>query len=228
MSADPSNAEARKTPTAMVLLAALLAAIAGFVAIYVSFGGHGNVVPSATVTRVAPPAADTAAKPAPAGEGIAGLNRGHMATFVVHEAPKELPAFSFTADQGDVSLSQWRGKVVLLNLWATWCAPCRKEMPWLDDLKAELGGDSFDVVAISIDRGGPDKPRHFLQKIGVKHLKLYQDNTGRLAPKLKAFGMPTTLLIDRSGREIGRLVGPAEWNSEDALILLRRAIAATS
>ena len=218
MSAEQTHGQAKKTSSATYLLAAALAAVAGFVAVYVNFGSDGNV------TSPAPRA--TADRPAPAtAGGLGGLNRGHMAAFIVRSAPQDVPAFSFSADGGqEKSLADWKGKVVLLNLWATWCAPCRKEMPALDKLKADLGGENFDVVAISIDRGGFDKPRAFLKKIEVGHLKLYNEATGRLGPKLKAFGMPTTLLIDRNGKEIGRLIGPAEWDSEDAVTLLKAAI----
>ncbi|NIQ94149.1 MAG: TlpA family protein disulfide reductase, partial [Desulfuromonadales bacterium] len=86
-----------------------------------------------------------------------------------------------------------------------------KEMPSLDKLKAELAGDDFDLVALSIDRTGLEKPRKFLEEIGVKHLELFNNSSGRLASSLKAFGMPTTLLLNRKGQELGRLVGPAEW-----------------
>ncbi|MGI9382614.1 MAG: thiol:disulfide interchange protein TlpA [Methyloligellaceae bacterium] len=218
MSAEETHGQKSKTSPATYLWVAALAAVAGFVAVYVNFGSDGNVTspkPQATADR---PAA------APAG-GLDGLNRGDMAAFVVRSAPEDVPDFTFNADGGqEKSLAEWKGKVVLLNLWATWCAPCRKEMPALDKLKADLGGEDFDVVAISIDRGGFDKPRAFLKQIKVGHLKLYNEPSGKIGPKLKAFGMPTTLLIDRNGKEIGRLIGPAEWHSEDAVKLLKAAI----
>ena len=119
-------------------------------------------------------------------------------------------------------LSDLRGKVVLLNIWATWCVPCREEMPMLDKLEAELGGKDFQVVAVNIDRGGGDKATAFLAETGATHLALYTDPSGKLFSKIKAVGMPTTLLIDREGREIGRLVGPADWDSPEALALIRR------
>ena len=221
MSAEETHGQSKKKLSpATYLWAAALAAVAGFVAVYVNFGLDGNV------TAPAPQA--TADRPAPAastGGGLDGLNRGHMAAFVVHGEAVDVPEFSFGADgDGEKSLSEWKGRVVLLNLWATWSAPCRKEMPALDRLKADLGGKDFDVVAISIDRGGFDKPREFLQEIKVANLKLYNEPSGRLGPKLKAFGMPTTLLIDRNGKELGRLVGPAEWDSEDAVALIKAAI----
>ena len=157
--------------------------------------------------------------------GLKGLNKGHMTTFVVRPQPQDIPEFEFVIEDGTKkTLKDWSGKVVLLNLWATWCAPCRKEMPWFDDLKAKLGGDKFDVVTISIDRGNIEKPKNFFKRINIKNLVLYHDPTARLGSKLNAFGMPTTLLINSQGKEIGRLVGPAEWHSDDAVKLLEAAI----
>jgi thiol-disulfide isomerase/thioredoxin len=99
-------------------------------------------------------------------------------------------------------------------------------MPMLDKLEAELGGKDFQVVAVNIDRGGSDKPESFLAETGAKHLALYTDPSGKLFSKVRAVGMPTTLLIDREGREIGRLVGPADWGSPEAVALIKAAIAA--
>jgi thiol-disulfide isomerase/thioredoxin len=153
--------------------------------------------------------------------------QGAMAAFVIKSKAEAVPEISFVDSQGQSrTLADFRGKVLLLNLWATWCAPCRKEMPDLDTLQAELGSPSFEVVAISVDRSGPDGARKFLDSIGTKQLALYADPTARMASTLKAIGMPTTLLIDRQGRELGRLTGPADWHSEDAKALMRAAIGA--
>jgi thiol-disulfide isomerase/thioredoxin len=155
---------------------------------------------------------------------LAGLNTGEMAAFLISPAPAAVPAVTFKdADGKDLNLEAWRGKVVLLNLWATWCVPCRKEMPALDKLKADLGGKDFDVVALSTDRGGIEKPRKFWTDTGVKSLVLYLDSNDA-QHGLSVIGLPTTLLIDRQGREIGRLVGPAEWASPEAKALLQAAI----
>ncbi len=171
-------------------------------------------------------AAAEAPRPA-SGSGLKGLNRGAMAAFLVHKSPKVLPEITFVGEGGTPhKLSDWKGRVILVNIWATWCAPCRKEMPALDRLKAALGGPAFDVLAISIDRSGLDKPRRFLEQVKVKHLALYNDKTGKTASLLKAFGIPSTLLIDRQGREIGRLTGPAEWDSPEAKALVSAAIGA--
>ncbi len=154
--------------------------------------------------------------------------RGKLAAFFIHKSPRPLPDFSYVDEQGKShSLKDLRGKVVLLNLWATWCGPCRHEMPWLDSLKDRYRDQPFEMLTISIDRGGLKKPRRFFDRIGIRHLTLYGDPTGRLASKLKAFGMPTTLLIDRKGRELGRMAGPAEWNSSDAHALINAAISST-
>ncbi|MGD9724792.1 MAG: TlpA family protein disulfide reductase [Alphaproteobacteria bacterium] len=145
--------------------------------------------------------------------------------FVVHDAPKPLPELQFKdANGGDRNLGGFHGKVVLLNLWATWCAPCRREMPTLDRLQAALGGPDFEVVALSIDRAGVDVVRKFYGETGVKHLAMYIDISGKAVGELGAAGLPTTLLIDRNGREIGRLVGPAEWDAPDIVAYIRDRI----
>lgn len=168
-----------------------------------------------------------------AGQALKGadgrpLNRGDMVTFVFKKQP-EKPAKSpvFNGPDGQkMTIADFEGKVVLLNLWATWCAPCRKEMPYLDQLQRELGSDQFEVVALSVDRGSPEKARAFLAEVGAKNLRFFHDPQARAGFALKAIGMPTTLLFDRQGREIGRLVGPAEWHSPDAKALIEAAIAA--
>jgi thiol-disulfide isomerase/thioredoxin len=121
-------------------------------------------------------------------------------------------------------LADWRGKVVLLNLWATWCLPCRKEMPSLDRLQKEMGSDKFEVVAISVDRKGAAASKKFLDETQVERLALYVDATARLSSELRVVGLPATLLLDAQGREIGRLLGGAEWDSEDAKRLIRSAL----
>ena len=209
-------------PPASYLVAALLAAIAGFGTVYWSFAPSDNGVTPPGSSGAGPGAAG-----ATSNSPLAGLNKGAMAAFLVRPEPLEIADFNFESDGGAVkSLKDWRGKVVLLNLWATWCVPCREEMPALDKLQAALGGEAFEVVAINIDKGGPDKARDFLQEIGVNKLALYTDPSGKLFSTIKAVGMPTTLLIDREGREIGRLIGPADWASPEAKTLIEAAIAA--
>lgn len=165
-----------------------------------------------------------AAPPALASPALKGLNSGEMAAFIINPAPPVVPPLAFNGNDGKaLTLEAWRGKVVLLNIWATWCVPCRKEMPQLDRLKTELGGKDFDVIALSTDRGGLEKPRKFWAETGIKALELYID-TGDVLRSVAGLGLPTTLLIDRTGHEIGRLVGPAEWASPEAKALLQAAI----
>ena len=144
----------------------------------------------------------------------------------LNAAPQELLSPLFVDEQGHkLTLDDFRGKVVLLNVWATWCLPCREEMPTLDALQARLGGDGFQVVALSIDEGGFPAIRQFFAEIGIKHLKPYLADSIRAMAALGAFGLPTTILIDRDGRELGRLVGPAEWDSPDAIAFFEKIIA---
>jgi len=145
--------------------------------------------------------------------------------FVVHEAPKVLSDIRFQDGDGrTLGMAEFHGKLVVLNIWATWCVPCRKEMPTLDRLQAALGGTDFQVVTLSIDRSGLDGVRKFYGEIGIKNLAVYIDTSGKAARDLGAVGLPTTLLIDRTGREIGRLVGPAEWDTPDMIAFIRQHI----
>lgn len=145
--------------------------------------------------------------------------------FALHDEPREMPELAFADAEGrEVTLADFRGRTVLLNIWATWCPPCVKEMPTLDALQAELGGDGFEVVALSIDRAGPEAVREFYGRIGTENLALYIDETSRASATLGAFGLPATLLIDPQGREIGRLIGPAEWDAPGMVAFLRDVI----
>lgn len=160
---------------------------------------------------------------------VAMGTRAHadVANFAIHPEPKRLPEVAFQDGEGKArTLAAFEGKVVLLNLWATWCAPCRHEMPTLSRLQERLGGPEFEVVALSIDRAGPKVVRDFYAEIGVENLALYIDPGMKATRVLSAIGLPTTLLLDRQGREIGRLVGPAEWDSPEAVALIQRSIGA--
>ena len=148
--------------------------------------------------------------------------QGALQGFVVHPQPKLVPEIHFQDREGrSRTLADFRGKVVLLNIWATWCAPCREEMPTLDRLQVELGGPDFEVVALSIDRGGFDAITKFFAEVGVQHLAMYLDSTTVAASTLSAVGLPTSLLIDRDGTEIGRLIGPAKWDAPDMVEFIR-------
>lgn len=143
----------------------------------------------------------------------------------IHEIPKPLATIQFEAADGrSRSLADFRGKVVLLNIWATWCVPCRKEMPTLDRLQSALGGADFEVVALSIDRR-IDTVRKFFAEIGIQKLAMYLDSSAKATRELGAIGLPTTLLLDREGREIGRLIGPAEWDAPEITDVIRCVIA---
>jgi thiol-disulfide isomerase/thioredoxin len=146
--------------------------------------------------------------------------------FIVSDSPKPLPAIVFADGEGKAgSLADFRGKFVLLNIWATWCIPCRKEMPTLDRLQARLGGPDFEVVTLSIDRGGADAVRKFYAQIGIRNLAITLDAKGEAPFKLGTVGVPTTLLINREGQEIGRLIGAAEWDSPTMVEFLKATIA---
>lgn len=143
-------------------------------------------------------------------------------SFVMHEAPRPLPEIKFEDGNAEaLTLADLRGRTVLLNIWATWCVPCREEMPTLDALEAELGGPAFEVVPLSVDRAGPEVVRRFYAEIGIEHLGLYIDASMRASFDLQAPGLPTTLLIDSDGQELGRLVGPAEWDTPEMIAFLK-------
>src|SRR3954469_9246805 len=175
-------------------------------------------------------AGDAQCAPAVATAGrVASFARGEVAGVVVASRPLRLPDLTFRDGSGsERHLAEWRGRTVLLNLWATWCVPCRKEMPALDQLQAKLGGPPFEVVSINIDTRDAEKPRAWLKEVGIARLGYYADASAKVFQDLKlvgrAIGMPTTILVDPAGCEIGTIAGPAEWASEDALALLRAAL----
>ncbi len=140
--------------------------------------------------------------------------------------PTPVPETPFTDPEGGThSLADYRGKVVLLNFWATWCAPCREEMPSLDALLAELGGDDFQVVAIAAGHNPPAAIQKFLTEAKIANLPVRLDPRQGLAREMGVMGMPVTVLIDRDGNEIARLIGGADWASEASKTLIRQATA---
>ena len=193
----------------------ILAAITGY---YLYEAGWRKAGPAET-----PPVAAEA----PAAAGVSkGLATGALAAFLVHPQPKPMPDIAFQDASGKpVKLSDWKGRVVLINLWATWCAPCRKEMPDLAKLQKELGSDQFEVVAISVDRKGAEASSAFLKETAADNLKLYVEPSTRIVNDLQSAGLPATILVDREGRELGRLLGPADWASPEAQALIRAALA---
>ena len=145
--------------------------------------------------------------------------------FNVHNAPQDMPEVRFVTEDGTrETLDAFHGKVILLNIWATWCPPCAKEMPTLDALQADLGSAKFEVVTLSIDTGGVPAVRRFFDRIGIKHLTLYVDQTSLAFTNLRIVGLPTTLIVDADGKELARLVGPATWNDPDMEAFLKTYI----
>jgi thiol-disulfide isomerase/thioredoxin len=156
----------------------------------------------------------------PGGAALTAMGESEVLK-LLHE-PRALPDLGFAdGDLRPTRLSSHRGKVILLNLWATWCAPCRKEMPALDRLQASLGGPDFEVIALSVDRDGPSAVEAFYLQAGIRHLKIYMDESGQAMPELGVAAIPTTLLIDPSGNEIGRKIGPADWDSQALVKLVK-------
>jgi thiol-disulfide isomerase/thioredoxin len=161
-----------------------------------------------------------------AGEFSKALATGPMAGVIIHAARKEITPFTFANEKGEtIDLSKWKGRVVLLNLWATWCTPCKKEMPDLAKLQTALGSKDFEVVALSVDRKGLDASKAFLTEIGASNLAAYIEPEAKSLAALQALGLPATVLIDRQGKEAGRILGPAEWASPDAQAMVKALLA---
>jgi thiol-disulfide isomerase/thioredoxin len=210
---EPYN-KVRRRKLAMLALCAAVAVVAGIYGI-----GRLRSNPADAACRHA---VETAAR-------IAPLAHGEIAALAMAQTPFHVPPLGFKDAEGhDRTLADWRGRTVLLNLWATWCVPCRREMPALDALQAKLGGPKFQVVAVNIDTRDPAKPLAFLKQIGVTHLAYFTDESAQVFEDLKtagkAFGMPTTLIVDPKGCEIGDMAGPAEWASDDGVKLVSAAI----
>ncbi len=200
--------------TIALVMAATLPAIAGFGAVYVIARSADNAA-EAERRQIAQATATPTSSTNP-------LSQGEMIKFVFKREPEALGDIAFVDGTGAAkTLADFKGRVVLLNVWATWCVPCRKEMPALDRLQKDLGSDKFEVVALSVDRGGVEASRKFLDSISVSSLKLYVDPTAKMSSPLKIIGMPTTLLINAEGKEVGRLTGEAVWDSDDAKKLIK-------
>jgi thiol-disulfide isomerase/thioredoxin len=200
-----------------VIGAVLIGAVIGFAGVY----GFGGLRRSAAGDPTCTGAVNLSRK-------IAPLAHGEVAALTMATAPLRLPDLAFEdADGKPKKLSDWRGRTVLVNLWATWCVPCRKEMPALDRLQTKLGGKDFEVVAINIDTRDPDKPKNFLKEAKATQLGYFTDQKAKVFQDLKAIGralgMPTSVLVDAQGCEIGTIAGPAEWDSDDALKLITAA-----
>jgi len=213
---EPARAKGRRT--ALIGAGVVAGLVVGLAGIY----GIGGLSRNASGDQACRPAVALAQK-------LESLTRGEVAALNVAKAPLKVPNLAFADASGKpLTLADWRGKTVLLNLWATWCVPCRQEMPTLDALEGKLGGPNFQVVALNIDTRDPEKAKTFLNDIGVSHLSYYADGSAKSFQDLKsvgrAFGMPTTLLVDPNGCEIGTIAGPADWASPDALKLIQAAL----
>ena len=211
----PHPAASRRIPIAIG--AVLIGAAIGYAGIY-GLGGLNHP----TGDSACRPAVDLARKLAP-------LAHGEVAALTMASAPLRLPDLAFDDATGNPKkLSDWRGRTVLVNLWATWCVPCRKEMPALENLQARLGGANFEVVAVNIDTRDPEKPKNFLKDANLVRLGFFNDQKAKVFQDLKgvgrALGMPTSVLVDSQGCEIGTIAGPAEWDSEDAVKLITAAM----
>ena len=196
---------------------ALIIVLALGAVIYAMTSGNGNLGEQVCST----PAEKLAA--------VSGHAKGEVAALLVPDKPTALPPLAFTRKDGsEVTLADFRGRTVLLNLWATWCVPCREEMPALDRLQSTLGGEKFEVVAVNVNTQNLEKVPEFLEEVGATELSYYADNSMKIFRDLKtvgrAFGLPTTVLIDETGCELGTMAGPAEWDSRDALELIRAAM----
>ncbi|QPC90688.1 TlpA disulfide reductase family protein [Mesorhizobium sp. INR15] len=217
-------------PAPRLILAALVAGVlAGAVAVYVSESRSGNKAPPASVA-VGDSKDDVAcAAKSDRAKKIAAAATGEVAALLPADPPQSLRNLAFNGPDGKpMTLADHAGKTVLLNLWATWCAPCRAEMPALDALQKEKGSDAFQVVAVNVDAGDDVKPKKFLKDTGVEALGYYRDSTMALFNNLKtrglALGLPVTMLVDGEGCLIAHMNGPAEWAGPDAKRLVEAAL----
>jgi thiol-disulfide isomerase/thioredoxin len=158
-------------------------------------------------------------------ETLEALRTGSMKKLVFHEAPKPAgTAAFFTSDGVEEHLSDHAGRIVLVNFWATWCAPCRKEMPMLSELQFDLGGDDFEVLTIATGRNQPQAMKKFFEEAGVTNLPLATDPSSALAREMGVLGLPATVILDRRGHEIARMLGDAEWNSDSARAIIAQLL----
>jgi thiol-disulfide isomerase/thioredoxin len=148
---------------------------------------------------------------------LSAMREGDMRKLVIHTEPVPLGTASFSDFDGEQhTLVDSNGKVRLVNFWATWCAPCRIEKPSLDALEAELSGPDFDVIAIATGRNSPEAIHQFNDELGIVALTTYLDPKSALASEMRIPGLPVTVLVNREGLEIGRLMGGADWRSDSA------------
>jgi thiol-disulfide isomerase/thioredoxin len=207
----------------LILIAAVAGVLAGAAAVYVKETGSGNGnAQTAGLSGECETAKDRSAALTP-------FTTGEVAAMVATQKPLSLQNVSFKGAEGQpLSIQNFAGKTVLLNLWATWCVPCREEMPALNALQKDMGSDKFEVVAVNIDTGDDEKPKAFRAETGIDTLGYYRDSSMGVFNALKkqglAFGLPVTLLVDPKGCLVSAMNGPAAWDSGDAKGLIKAAI----
>jgi thiol-disulfide isomerase/thioredoxin len=212
----------------LILLAAVAGALAGAVAVYVTSRPAGNNQPELPAAAINEADVAACAAKADKAKSLAASATGEVAAMLPADPPQSLKALAFNAPDGKpMTLADRAGKIVLLNLWATWCFPCREEMPALNALEKELGSEKFEVMAVNVDTGDDVKPKKFLAETGIDTLGYYRDNTLALFNDLKkrglALGLPVTLLIDADGCLLAHMNGPAHWAGDDARRLIKAA-----
>lgn len=206
-------------PTVISLLAVIVVIAAILGGVYGIFGSPGNQLQQTSVCEGSKSLATR----------LTGLNIGHVAAFQIADSPKFVGDLKFSDETGNpAGLADYRGKTVLLNLWATWCVPCREEMPTLDALQEKMGGPGFQVLPVSVDLGDDAKPKKFYADTGIRSLPFRYDGTMAVFNDLKkmslAIGMPVTLLVDKNGCALGSINGPADWASDDAMKMIGAVI----
>lgn len=229
-----SSQKSRQLSTpVLVAIAILLGSVAGAWWVYGKQAASGNGYPVELERETAAADVRECAAQEDIGQALAPFAKGEVAAMTIQEPARGLPVMEFRDGAGDeTNLAAFAGRPLLVNFWATWCAPCRAEMPALAELQREMGGEDFQVLAINIDTGELDKPRAFLEEIGVDNLGLHHDQTMGVFNALKkeglAFGLPATLLVGADGCLLGVMNGPAEWASADAKALIGKLIEVSS
>ncbi|UUP17146.1 thiol:disulfide interchange protein TlpA [Nitratireductor thuwali] len=214
------NKKLTKPAFRMAAIAAAAGIVAGAIAVYVMGAADGNNGATANV------GAATLAKVA----AIDPYITGEVAAMLPADPPRPLTDLAFNGPDGQpLTVADFSGKTLLINLWATWCTPCREEMPALDALQQKLGSDAFEVVAVNVDLGDDAKPKRFLEETNITALAHYRDNKMKIFNDLKsrglALGLPVTLLLDGEGNLLAHMNGPAAWDSADAERLIEAAVA---
>ncbi|AYD02721.1 TlpA disulfide reductase family protein [Neorhizobium sp. NCHU2750] len=212
----------------LIVIAAVAGILAGAVAVYVTSMGSGNGEGGQGGGSLLTASAGQCEGSAELAKSVAGFSRGQVAAMVEAQPPRRIDlAFKGPGGQ-DIKTADLSGKTVLVNLWATWCVPCREEMPALNALQVKMGGKDFEVVAVNIDTGSDEKPKKFLEDYKIDRLGFYRDSSMGVFNAVKkeglAFGLPATLILDKKGCLISSMNGPAAWDSPDAAALVKAAI----